>query len=284
MQPSSVRFVLLHYHILKNAGTTVEGMLDRNFGDAFCSIDDAERDAHFPNASLLALLGRNPRIRTISSHQIRYPVPTLAGFIFFDLCFLRGPIDRIRSIYEYFREKPGAGDPVSEWANALPLGEFIERLIVKMPWYINDVQVNLLANGVVNDCPRKEDLERATARMLRMSFPGVVDCFAESLVAGQYFLQPIFPELDCHAPALNVSAGFGATLNERMARVKDACSQKVFSELLALSAMDLELLERTRAEIERRCRLIPDRVAQALRDRVRSAKAVTQAAGPAMVG
>ena len=284
MQPSGLRFVLLHYHILKNAGTTVENILDRSFGHRYCAIDEEERDAHFPNASLLSLVSRNSHLKAISSHQLRYPVPTVPGLIFFDLCFLRDPIDRIRSTYDYFREKPAAGDPVSHYANELPLGEFIARLIQEMPWYVNDVQVNLLSNGVVNDCPRKEDLDRAIARLMQMSFPGVVDCFAESLVAGQYFLQPIFPELDCAASAQNVSRGFGGAMAERIARVKEACANKVFAELLSLNAMDLDLLDRARLEIERRCSLIPEQPARALRDRVQSGALRAETAGRAMVG
>ena len=229
MRPSGLRFVLLHYHILKNAGTTIEAMLERSFGKRFCSIDHQhERDAHFRNDSLLSLIGADPDLKAVSSHQIRYPVPTVRGYIFFDLCFLRDPIDRIRSTYDYFREKPSAGDPVSQFANELPLGDFIARLIEEMPWYMNDIQVNLLSNGIVNDCPCSQDLDRATARMLRMAFPGVVENISESLVAGQYFLQPIFPELNCAALAQNVSNAFGVALSEKLARVKDACEKKVF--------------------------------------------------------
>ena len=68
-------------------------------------------------------------LKAVSSHQIRYPVPCVAGFLFFDLCFLRDPFDRIRSTYDYFREKPAEGDPVSDFANRLPLGGFIARLL-----------------------------------------------------------------------------------------------------------------------------------------------------------
>jgi Sulfotransferase family len=284
VQPSGLRFVLLHYHILKNAGTTVEYILDRSFGHRYCAIDEAERDAHFPNASLLSLVSRNPDLKAISSHQIRYPVPTVTGLIFFDLCFLRDPIDRIRSMYDYFREKPAVGDPVSEYANGLRLGEFVARLIGEMPWYVNDVQVNLLSNGIVNDCPRKEDLDRASARMMRMSFPGVVDCFTESLVAGQYFLQPVFPELDCAESAVNVTAGFGGALTERVSRVAEACGKQVFDELLSLNALDFELLDRARFEIGRRYSLVPEREARALKESLRSAESRAKAASRTMLG
>jgi hypothetical protein len=247
-----MRFVILHYHFLKNAGTSIENILHRSFGGYFTSVDTSDRDGHVSNDALLALLQGNPLLRAVSSHQIRYPKPQIPGFLFFDVCFLRDPIDRVRSMYDYFREKPVAGDPVSEAANESGLGEFVARLIERAPWYLNDAQVNLLANGVANDPPTEEDFNRAVGVVLRTSFLGVVDRFHDSLIAGQYFLRPVFPELNCAAEAANVSAGLERTLAERIAQVKDACDSGVYAELLRLNALDARLLSLARAEVERR--------------------------------
>ena len=124
-----MRFVILHYHFLKNAGMSIESILHRSFGSRFSSIDTEERDGHITEDALLAHLRSNPLLQAVSSHQIRYPVPCVAGFMFFDVCFLRDPLERIRSMYDYFRQKPAAGDPVSDFANNLPLGEFVASLI-----------------------------------------------------------------------------------------------------------------------------------------------------------
>ena len=231
---------------------TIEDILRRSFGDSFVSIDTPDRDGHFSTDALLSLLHSNPLLKAISSHQIRYPVPQVRGFLFFDLCFLRDPIDRIRSAYDYFRLKPAAGDPVSEFANRLPLGEFIALLIQEMPWYVNDTQVNQLANGIVNDPPSVQDFDRAVAKMLRTSFLGVLDRFQESLMAGQHFLRPVFPGLDCKAEATNATAGLEGTLEQRREGVREACDAGVYAELLRLNALDSKLVDLARAEVERR--------------------------------
>lgn len=243
-----MRFVILHYHFLKNAGMSIESILHRSFGSRFASIDTPERDGHIPEEGLLEHLHRDPLLQAVSSHQIRYPVPCVPGFLFFDLCFLRDPLDRIRSMYDYFREKPQEGDPVSDFANRFPRGGFVAKLIEEMPWYIHDAQVNLLANGIANDIPQPGDFERAVSKMLRTSFLGVVDKFRESLAAGEHFLRPVFPALDCTMEVENVSEG-------RTAELRQACAAAVYAELVRITACDRSLVELARTEVMRRFRL-----------------------------
>jgi hypothetical protein len=267
-----MRLVLLHYHILKNAGMTVYAFLARSFGEGCAEKDSADRDGHISNAELLALLECNPHIKAVTSHQIRYPVPAVPGYMFFDLCFLRDPIDRLRSMYYYFRAKPQPGDPVSDYACSFGMGDFVARMVDKMPWYINDGQVNLIANGIPNDAPTERDLERAMARILSTSFLGVVDMYTESLIAGQYFLSAAFPELDCAEPPVNVTRGLEKTLAARVDEMRAVCDPAVWAEVLRLNSMDLRLLEAARAEVSRRVHLVPPDAAARLRDQLAGAR------------
>ncbi len=244
------RFVLLHFHVFKNAGSTIEEILARNFFEKF-----ARRDV-VTSAEVLTFLGNNPQIRALSSHQLRYPLPAAPGYVFFDLCFLRDPIDRIRSMYQYLREKPSVGEPVSDLANQSGLGGFITGLVDRLPEWSSDVQVNLLARRSVNDDPpQKEDLDRAIETMLKTSWLGVVDRFNESLIAGQHFLSPVFPNLDCAQPPVNVSGA-------KVPKLQDVCSETIYAELLRRNALDLELLKRARAEVRRRFEMVPNHAAR----------------------
>lgn len=253
-----MRFVLLHYHILKNAGSTIEEILYFNFRERLARIDKRDRDGHVSNADIVAHLDKNPQIAAFSSHQIQYPAPQAPGYLFFDLCFLREPVDRIRSIYDYFRLKPSEGDPVSDMANRAGEGEFVAHLIENYPWMVNDVQVNLLANGVINDQPQGEqDLERATSRIMETSFLGVVDCFAESIVAGQHALRLAFPNLNCAQAPVNESGGLDGKLAARIETFRQACGETIYGELERLNRMDVELLGRARAEVLRRFEQVP---------------------------
>ena len=187
-----------------------------------------------------------------SSHQIRYPMPAAPGFIFFDICFLRDPLDRLRSFYDYFRQRPNPADPMSAVANRSTLGEFIAEMIRDHSLFVRNNQVNLIACGGDSDEPCEQDLELAILRMKTASFLGVVDCFEQSAVAGADWLRSAFPELDCARPAVNVSRGMIGSFRERVAEMRQACAADVFEELLRITALDRRLVDAARAEVFRR--------------------------------
>jgi hypothetical protein len=257
-EAASVRFVLLHYHFFKNAGTTIEEILAHSFFENYARFDTEDFDGAVSQEQLVSHLRRFPRMKAVSSHQFRYPVPRERGFIFFDLCFLRDPIDRIRSMYDYFRDKPVPGEPASDLARTQSIGGFIAGLVEHHAYRVSNVQVNMLANGIVNDPPMETDLIRAIEVMLRTSFLGVVDCFNESLIAGQHFLRPVFPNLALAQQAANVSGGLEDARQARIEKFRQACDADVYGELVRLNALDSELVNRARAEVHRRFSLVLD--------------------------
>jgi hypothetical protein len=256
-----MRLVILHYHIFKNAGATILDILDHSFGERFAMLDTPVYEAVIPNADLLRFLDDRPGLRAVTSHQIRHPLPEAPGYLFFDICFLRDPIDRIRSIYTYSRQKPIPNDPISDLANRATLSEFVAGMIQEFPQHVKNVQVNLLACAGDSDEPQPRDFEVAIERMLATGFLGVVDCFDQSVAAGAHALRRAFPELDCDRPPVNVSVGMQGTVASRTGKLRQACGEETYAELLRLNALDCELVDRARAEVLRRFGQISKRTA-----------------------
>ena len=251
--------MLLHYHIYKNAGSTIKDYLDLSFGEGFQRVDQEDPDGTVNEPDFLALLNANPHFQAISSHQFRYPMPAVRGFLFFDICFLRDPLHRVQSMYTYLREKPVPGDPLSELVNRRPLGDFVAELLDTAPYRVSNLQTNLLANGSVFSEAAQEDwLDRARVRMLDTSFLGVVDCFRQSIAAGHFLLSPIFPRLISRPPEpVNVSTGFRAGSSRPGLSLAEACGPALYEELVARNRLDFALLDEARAEVTRRYNLIP---------------------------
>jgi hypothetical protein len=258
-----LRFVILHYHILKNAGTTIENILDRNFGERFARLDTEHRDGRIEPNGIVDYLDRHPNIEAISSHQIHYPVPQARGYLFFDWCFLRDPIDRLRSTYEYFRQHPAEGDPLSHAAERLEFGPYVRCLLDRFPEQVDNPQTNLLANGAADRETVPGDLEPALQRMRETVFLGVVDLYKQSVAAGRDRMRAIFPWLDFAQPPANVSRGLGGTVAERRIRFRESVGPSVYREVIRLSALDFRLASGARAEVRRRLALVPQAVSVA---------------------
>ena len=110
----------------------------------------------------------------------------------------------------------------------------------------------VLANGAADRETAPEDLPRAIQRMVQTSFLGVVDCFDQSIIAGQSRLRIVFPALDCAYQPANVSRGLGGTMASRRAQFREACGRTVYAELLRQNALDYRLVRAARAEVRRR--------------------------------
>jgi len=247
-----MRFVLLHYHVFKNAGSTIEDILDHSFGERFGTLETAVGGGLISNQDLIRYLDEKPELRALSSHQIRYPMPAVPGYLFFDICFLRDPLDRLRSFYDYFRQRPNSADPMSELANNCSLGDFVAGMIAEQSLFVRNNQVNLLACGGDSDEPNESDFDLAVRRTTAASFLGVVDCFEQSAVAGREALRCVFPELDCARPAVNVSGGMQGTVASRTEALRAACRPEVYEELLRITELDRRLVDLARAEVLRR--------------------------------
>ena len=242
-----VRYVLVHYHIFKNAGTTIEYSLDREFGEKFRIVHGPDPDSVLTGVDLARFLEANPDVDAVSSHHLKLPIPQIPRTVLIDCCFLRDPLKRIWSMYNYFR-RIDSTDELGERAKRVDAEAFVELLVRDYPHMINDVQVNLLANGgVYLRPPNQLDLDRAAAMLDHTSILGVVDIFDESMTAAEYYLRPVFP-VKLHYVRQNVSDQ----------PFQPLANPKLYNEVVALNRFDLELVNRAQHEVLRRFHVIPD--------------------------
>ncbi len=101
------RPLLVHYHIYKNAGTSVDRTLSESFGGKWASFEGAPEKSVVSNNEVADFASANPEISAISSHKAR-PFPAVIGF--FPILFLRNPIDRARSMYGFAKRDPAQVD------------------------------------------------------------------------------------------------------------------------------------------------------------------------------
>lgn len=256
------RHVITHFHMFKNGGSTIEAIFEREFRGAFATVHGSHASSALDDLDIAAFVESHPNLAALSSHHLRYPLPTIRRTVLFDCCFLRHPLDRLQSIYTYLRAEPvelGQEDPVLVLSQAVGPREFMRRLIDESPHFVCNAQTLLIAAGGAFTRPLDEtDLSRAKEVFRRMALPGLVDLFDESLVTGEHFLGPAFPRLRLHYVAHNVMRPRNRRLDQRMEELRTVWGADVFEELSRLNGLDLELCDYARNEIRRRFHLVPN--------------------------
>jgi hypothetical protein len=252
-----MRFVVVHYHIFKNAGTSVERILEREFPGGFARLHGPTADSTLDAEDLEVFLDENPTIQAVTSHHLRYPAPSLRNAVIFDCCFLRHPLDRLDSLYSYYR-KIDSTDPICRNAHRQTPGEFIRQLLHRSPEQVSNVQVTHLANRGAFTRPANEaDLDRAFQTVRNMALPGVVEMFQESMVAAEYFMRPAFPQIRLGSGPTNVSRDVLPGADARQKRLLQRWGGELYEEMARVNHLDIQLYNLACLEIRRRLNLIP---------------------------
>lgn len=237
----TVRKVILHYHIFKNAGTSVDHMLATSFGARWKSVE-ASTNGRLSSADVAKALQQDPSLAAVSSHTALPPVPA-GPFQVFPIVFVRHPIDRAYSAYDF------------EWikqAGGMPKGSFeayvTEKLTTWRSSAIEDFQTLHLSNRdperrtVQRNLPNEVLLDNARQFLRGSPFFGVVERMGDSLALMKHALGPHFPELRVEEHKLNVLRPEG-TLAEKVEEISSKLPPPLYKQLVLRNQLDLRLYE-----------------------------------------
>lgn len=241
MSKDQLRPILLHAHLFKNAGTTLDWSLERSFSDGFC---DHRDDANMRgNPEYLAkFLRDNSGLRALSSHWLPFPLPSLRGAVLRPLVLLRHPIERILSVYE-FERRQAVDHPGTQRARDGDLQSYVRwRLEERTGPVIRNYQTRMLS-GIY---PGKGDqLQFERAKQLLDSLPaiGIVERYRESVVLFEQELKEDFPEIDLAFRRQNVrDASDHRTPEERREAVEQDLGE-LLDPVRDANSLDLTLYE-----------------------------------------
>jgi hypothetical protein len=241
------RHIVLHYHLFKNAGSTVDAILRRSFGEsAWMGIEGDRLRGVLPAARVHEAVVANPRIRAVSSHQARLPVPVARGIAFYPIVFLRHPIDRARSVYAFERGLPAdVSSPGAVAARKHDFAGYVRwRLAPGNGCVIRDFQTVHLSSAfddMGDAVATATHLRTAIERLAGLEFCGLVERFDASLQWMSRYLRPWFGVLDIRHPPLNVSPGRAETLEARLRDIEYELGPDLYQRLLEVNRLDSEL-------------------------------------------
>lgn len=261
------RSVLLHAHMFKNAGTTFDWSLQRSLGEGF--MDHRDDDAMRAGAGYLeGFLREHPRLRALSSHWIGFPLPEAEELDLQLALFLRDPIERIRSVYNFERRQEPATTPGSKKAKELGFLDYVRWQLQPMPGPVVKNFHTRYCSGDYLGQDLEELYDRATKTLDSTPLLGLVHRYDESMVLFEHLLRDSFPRLDLAYRRQNSSEGV-ALEREQGRLAVEAELEPVMEEVLAANAWDLRLMQRAEARFEQLLAEVPnlDQRLQALRER-----------------
>lgn len=244
-QPES-RHVLLHYHVFKNAGTSVDAILKDCFGDGFMAVDGPVPEFFINQTEVNVMIRNRAQVKALSSHQIRLPLPNDRRIEYLPIIFIRRPELRIQSMWRFQRSRNDT-HPATRLAKQLDFPDWVRfNLEQRRNSPILNQQALLFSFQYDQRTPASHPaiIDRAIDNVRDLSFVGIVEHFEASMKIYERLYQPLVPELEFDGvPQLNRSAGEDLPGKEKIARVEKELGAGLFSELSERMCLDLELYE-----------------------------------------
>lgn len=258
--------ILFHCHLFKNAGSTIEFLLDKNFPDAHGHLE-ADGFRQLTPAEITASLYQNPHWRALSSHTASLAMPDYTRPLI-GLVFIRHPIDRVHSVYRYERRRTDEDNimnPSAYVAKERDFKGFVD-------WALDDDNGygSIIRNFQSRHILGRDDLPAAKRLLKRTVCVGTVEELDLSLGVFKYSLRRYFGDMAMDYVIQNQSEGRKPELQDRIKEIELKLGPDLYRELLAKNAGDLELWAYASRLLRlRHARYTGLRVIDYLRDRLR---------------
>lgn len=232
--------LLLHYHLFKNAGSSVDAMLKQSFGERWA---DAEFRAPARLPSNVAEVQKHVAglkdIDAFSSHTALLPPPQLDDRDVLPIIFLRHPIDRLRSAYE-FESTQQAETFGARLARSTDFPGYI-RVLLDAP--ANTQARNFQAHRLATNDPLSTGdlLERAMRGLKALPFVGLVEAYNASIDRLTALIKPHYETFEPVIIRKNVSRASSDTLEDKLAKIAEELGPELHAELMAANQADLAL-------------------------------------------
>ena len=243
------RVVLLHYHLFKNAGTSLDTILKRNFGAAWV---DAEFSGGPENIGIPKQvqdwIENNPTKQVFSTHTARGPLPVLPKTLIIPLIFIRHPIDRLISAY-HFERKQESDSYGAVLAKVTDFKEYIEtRLSKEGDRACRNFQCQLLGSLFRNSA--ETELDAALDAVDRLPWVGLVESFEQSVARLAALLVNDLPDFQIMDVHKNVTNKSNVTIDQKLQNLRDEFGSEFVETLIEVNRADFEIYAAVRKKYE----------------------------------
>ncbi|GGD09555.1 sulfotransferase family 2 domain-containing protein [Aquisalinus flavus] len=238
--PKEHRHVIFHCHLFKNAGTSVDEILKSNFKDEWTNVEFESSNFRSYADLVRSFVLTQAKYRAVSSHTgnwwTGYDDPSITVH---PIIFVRHPILRVQSAYS-FERKQDAETAGAKLAKQTDLAGYIQmRLDTPTDLAFNNFQARRLAFQVSRTVMNlRIDSERA---LESLPFVGLVENFDASMERLEEYLKPNFPDFEAFSTRKNVTESSGATMDEKLARMRESIGDDLMKRLEDANGIDMDI-------------------------------------------
>ena len=162
--------------------------------------------------------------------------------------FLRHPIDRAHSVYEYEKRQTGSTSHGSRKAKELDFDAYVQwRMSPEGGAVIRNFQARCVSgrrNPAVAQQMNDQQMRSVShERIAQMDFIGIVERFDDSIGLMERYLEAFRPGMNYQYERVNASAGRAHTIEERLAVIQRQLSPTTYDLLLQQNQIDLEVYD-----------------------------------------
>ncbi|MCU7554435.1 sulfotransferase family protein [Alteromonas sp. ASW11-19] len=234
---------IFHYHLFKNAGTSLDASLKENFEEGVEWVTE-EFPAHpGKNRELVKDWVRsNTQAQCFSSHTALLPVPRVDEMELLPVIFIRHPIDRIASAYSFEKKQGGDGFGAVLARNTSLKGYIETRIALGYDRQCKNFHTDRFA--YMCGPQHGDELTRAKLAVEHLPFVGIVEAFDDSLRKLETWLREEgFKDITIAPKEHNVSRDTRKSIDEKLAEIRDEIGEDAYEFLLENNADDLALYE-----------------------------------------
>lgn len=238
------RPILIHYHIFKNAGSSVDACLRRSFGSRWGVFEGKHAHDIQSSAQLATFIQANQGLKAISSHLARPPLPH-PGCL--PVAFVRHPLLRAYSVYKF--SQVDETQPFAEVARDCSFAAYIEWALREEPGsvVIRNYQVIHLSDAswrggdILQARATEADLEQAHMLLLDWGVVGVVELFDLSIQVLQQTYGPRLPRLNLLPCWENSTASSFSPWEHKVLQLRNLIGDELHAAFLQANRLDMAL-------------------------------------------
>jgi Sulfotransferase family len=247
---SFLRPIIVHYHIFKNAGSSLDRILRDSFQHGWASLEGPTPTSLLRAEDLTAFVEDHPTIRAVSSHLLRPPAP--AGLNVLPVVLIRHPLDRAFSVYSQLRRNPARGLLSEVVARQSSFSQFVlwcldnkslGGMVIANYQVIHLSPASFRYGHIYKATATADDFRYATDFLSGGPCFGTVECFDAVMLRLHQAAGAIGLHLDPVRVVENVTEGRAGDLQERLLHVRQEFDSSLHDRYRQENAYDYELYE-----------------------------------------